>query len=113
MTEYLHALPSGYHIEEYELVRILGSGGFGTTYLGYDHHLDKAVAIKEYLPNGSTELASGIFSEKNLREMARDIGMLNVRNISTKRMVLDNWPGAMLKFTGDQQRLGYRNDDVQ
>ena len=51
MTDYLHALPLGYRIEEYELVRVLGSGGFGITYLGYDHHLDKAVAIKEYLPN--------------------------------------------------------------
>jgi len=51
MTDYIHALPSGYRIEEYELVRVLGSGGFGITYLGYDHHLDKAVAIKEYLPN--------------------------------------------------------------
>ena len=51
MTDYLHALPAGYRIEEYELVRVLGSGGFGITYLGYDHHLDKAVAIKEYLPN--------------------------------------------------------------
>ena len=51
MADYLHALPSGYRIEEYELVRVLGSGGFGITYLGYDHHLDKAVAIKEYLPN--------------------------------------------------------------
>ena len=51
MTDYLHALPPGYRIEEYELVRVLGSGGFGITYLGYDHNLDKAVAIKEYLPN--------------------------------------------------------------
>ena len=51
MTDYLHALPQGYRIQEYELVRVLGSGGFGITYLGYDHHLDKAVAIKEYLPN--------------------------------------------------------------
>ena len=51
MTDYLHALPTGYRVEEYELVRVLGSGGFGITYLGYDHHLDKAVAIKEYLPN--------------------------------------------------------------
>ena len=51
MTDYLHALPPGYRIQEYELVRVLGSGGFGITYLGYDHHLDKAVAIKEYLPN--------------------------------------------------------------
>ena len=46
MTDYLHALPLGYRIEEYELVRVLGSGGFGITYLGYDHHLDKAVAGK-------------------------------------------------------------------
>ena len=51
MTDYLHALPLGYRIQEYELVRVLGSGGFGITYLGYDHNLDKAVAIKEYLPN--------------------------------------------------------------
>ncbi|MCY3750326.1 MAG: bifunctional serine/threonine-protein kinase/formylglycine-generating enzyme family protein [Gammaproteobacteria bacterium] len=51
MTDYLHALPAGYRIEEYELVRVLGSGGFGITYLGYDHNLDKAVALKEYLPN--------------------------------------------------------------
>ena len=40
MTHHLHALPPGYRIEEYELVRVLGSGGFGITYLGYDHHLD-------------------------------------------------------------------------
>lgn len=51
MTDHLHALPSGHRIEEYELVRVLGSSGFGITYLGFDHHLDKAVAIKEYLPN--------------------------------------------------------------
>ncbi len=51
MPDYLHALPAGYRLDEYELVRVLGSGGFGITYLGYDHHLDKAVAIKEYLPN--------------------------------------------------------------
>ena len=51
MTDHhLNALPKAYRLEEYELVRVLGSGGFGITYLGYDHNLDKAVAIKEYLP---------------------------------------------------------------
>ena len=47
----LHALPQGYRLEEYELLRVLGFGGFGMTYLGFDHHLDKGVAIKEYLPS--------------------------------------------------------------
>ncbi len=46
----LNALPQGYRLQEYELVRVLGQGGFGMTYLGFDHNLDKAVAIKEYLP---------------------------------------------------------------
>ena len=51
MAEHVHALPSGYRFEEYEIVRVLGSGGFGITYLAYDDNLDKAVAIKEYLPS--------------------------------------------------------------
>ena len=51
MPTHLNALPDGYKLHEYELVRVLGVGGFGITYLGYDHHLDKPVAIKEYLPN--------------------------------------------------------------
>lgn len=46
----LNALPQGYRLEEYELLRVLGFGGFGMTYLGFDHNLDKGVAIKEYLP---------------------------------------------------------------
>ena len=47
----LNALPRGHRLQEYELVRVLGVGGFGMTYLGFDHNLDKAVAIKEYLPS--------------------------------------------------------------
>ena len=51
MAEHVHALPRGYRFEEYEVVRVLGSGGFGITYLAFDDNLDKAVAIKEYLPS--------------------------------------------------------------
>ena len=49
-TEYADALPQGSRIEGYEIVRVLGVGGFGMTYLGFDDDLDIAVAIKEYLP---------------------------------------------------------------
>ncbi len=45
------ALPKGYMLHEYQLDRVLGSGGFGLTYLAWDTSLDKPVAIKEYLPN--------------------------------------------------------------
>ena len=51
MPTHLNALPDGYKLHEYELVRVLGVDGLGITYLGYDRHLDKPVAIKEYLPN--------------------------------------------------------------
>lgn len=35
---------------EYQLKSVLGVGGFGMTYLGWDSNLEKQVAIKEYLP---------------------------------------------------------------
>ena len=45
------ALPRGYMLQDYQLDRVLGAGGFGLTYLGWDTRLDKPVAVKEYLPN--------------------------------------------------------------
>ena len=48
----LHALPAGARLEEYEILRVLGAGGFGITYLAFDHTLDGPVAIKEYFPAG-------------------------------------------------------------
>lgn len=47
----LNALPQGYRLQEYELTEVLGTGGFGITYLGFDHNLDKNVAVKEFLPD--------------------------------------------------------------
>ena len=51
MTDHLHALPIGHQLGEYRIERVLGSGGFGITYYAWERHLDKPVAIKEYLPN--------------------------------------------------------------
>ena len=49
--DHAYALPLGYMLEEYRIEGMLGSGGFGMTYLAHDMHLDKRVAVKEYLPN--------------------------------------------------------------
>lgn len=45
------ALPVGYALQEYTIEALLGSGGFGLTYLARDNNLQCQVAIKEYLPN--------------------------------------------------------------
>ena len=53
MTEnHLSALPPDHRIDEYEIVRVLGAGGFGITYLAFDHNLRAPVAIKEYFYAG-------------------------------------------------------------
>lgn len=44
------ALTPGYEVLWYTIDRVLGQGGFGITYLAHDRNLDRAVAIKEYLP---------------------------------------------------------------
>ena len=53
-TTYHNALQIGAMLLEYRLESVLGAGGFGMTYLGWDTNLEKHVAIKEYLP---TDLA--------------------------------------------------------
>jgi len=45
-----NALPSGTRLGEFELLRVLGVGGFGIVYLALDHDLEREVAVKEYMP---------------------------------------------------------------
>ena len=44
------ALRPGTRLDEFEIVSVLGAGGFGIVYLALDHVLLRQVAIKEYLP---------------------------------------------------------------
>lgn len=44
------ALSPGTRLDEFEIVKVLGTGGFGIVYLARDHVLLRDVAIKEYMP---------------------------------------------------------------
>ncbi|MBF0109197.1 MAG: SUMF1/EgtB/PvdO family nonheme iron enzyme [Magnetococcales bacterium] len=49
-TQFTDALPAGSKILWFEILKVLGKGGFGITYLGRDTNQDQLVAVKEYLP---------------------------------------------------------------
>lgn len=57
--QHRQALPAGTRLHEYELLEVLGSGGFGIVYLAHDHELNQRVVIKEYLPSSCAVRASG------------------------------------------------------
>jgi serine/threonine protein kinase len=46
-----NALPAGYKIHEFEIVQVVGEGGFGIVYLAQDLQLQRTVALKEYVPS--------------------------------------------------------------
>ena len=57
------ALPPGAKLLWFEIIKVLGKGGFGITYLGRDTNLNQMVAIKEYLPSA--------FSSRNANNEVR------------------------------------------
>lgn len=65
--EVYHIVPGTMLHEQYIVGKVLGFGGFGTTYIGFDTHLEKRVAIKEYFPS---EFATRMPNETNVRVFA-------------------------------------------
>ena len=60
MTDTGDALAPGTRLDEFEIERVLGAGGFGVTYLARDLSLDAWRAVKEYLPRDwGTRLRDG------------------------------------------------------
>ncbi|MBR6089030.1 MAG: protein kinase, partial [Anaerolineaceae bacterium] len=62
-TEVLH--PGSVVGACYQIGRVLGQGGFGITYQGYDLDLEKVIAIKEFYPKGLVIRAGAVTGTQN------------------------------------------------
>lgn len=54
-----NALPIGTRLGEFELIGLVGVGGFGIVYLAEDHSLGRRVALKEYMPSSLASRSQG------------------------------------------------------
>lgn len=118
--DHKNALPVGYQIEGYEIVSILGHGGFGITYKATDLSLGGFVAIKEYLPQelavregGLTVVAKSADDEESYRwgldrfiDEARTLARFKHPNIvRVLRYIEANNTGYMVMDYEDGQTL--------
>jgi serine/threonine protein kinase len=60
-----NALPVGTALGEFEIIGLIGEGGFGIVYLAYDHSLHRKVALKEYMPAGLASRKAGMTVAKS------------------------------------------------
>lgn len=64
---------------KYEIVKVLGQGGFGITYLAVHTFLDKKVAIKEFFPKD--------FCDRNETTSQITLGTANTAELDSKLKV--------------------------
>ena len=59
---HVDALAPGTRLGEFEILGLIGVGGFGMVYRAYDHSLQRDVAIKEYMPTALASRATDVLN---------------------------------------------------
>ena len=86
-------------VGKYLIGRVLGQGGFGITYIGWDIALERKVAVKEYYPNGQANRAPGTRSlsryTSESAQAARQAGMEMFLKEARKMAKVEDIPGVV------------------
>ena len=84
-TEHASALPVGTRIGRYRIEGVLGQGAFGITYRAHDLQLERAVAVKEYLPALLATRRDGVTVLPRSTEVAEDFAWGRARFLDEAR----------------------------
>ena len=95
-----YTLPTGTILAgKYLVGRVLGQGGFGITYIGWDMALERKVAIKEFYPSGQVSRTPGgtglTWYSTEAAQQARQDGMGMFLKEARKMSKADNIPGVV------------------
>ncbi|MBV8227731.1 MAG: protein kinase, partial [Verrucomicrobia bacterium] len=86
--QHLLALPAGYRLGKYVMQGVLGSGGFGITYLAEDTSLSRRVAIKELLPGEfATRVGEATVAPKGRESDAENLEWARARFLEEGRVL--------------------------
>ena len=84
---------------KYLVGKVLGQGGFGITYIGWDIALERKVAIKEYYPSGHVSRSPGTLQltwySSEPSQAARQDGMQIFLKEARKMVKVENIPGVV------------------
>lgn len=90
-----HVLPIGTILGEFEIIDIIGWGGFGIVYLVYDHSLERKVALKEYMPSSfAIRNHQGEITLKS--ESSRDVFLAGLRSFINEAKLLAHFDHSSL-----------------
>ena len=95
--QHLGVLPAGTMLQSFEVVSVLGHGGFGVTYQAYDTKLHRDVAIKEYLPTALALRHDGLSVLPRSTDLGEDFVWGRERFLDEARILakLENAPAVV------------------